>query len=150
MRYMIAPGKSFTTLKAGVVTEYQEVTPKKIGSASLFADLVKSGAIVELSSKPEVVNSINLRPQRYKHVDTGDRKLDTPAVAEVKKVEVIEPIKKKVIIPEPIIEKKDESPLTMDDVESLISDITEEPEEQTSKRKYERKKNLFDSESEDN
>lgn len=138
MRYMIAPGKSFTTLKAGVVSEYQEVTPKKIGSASLFADLVKSGAIVELSSKPEIVNSINLRPQRYKHVDTGDRKLDAPAVAEVKKVEVIEPIKKKVITPEPIIEKSE-----------VIEESKEESETET-KRKYERKKNLFESESEDN
>lgn len=132
MRYMIAPGKSFTTLKAGVVSEYQEVTPKKIGSASLFADLVKSGAIVEYQPKPDFQQVVVLRTKPMR--PTSDRKLDAPAVAEVKKVEVIEPIKKKVIIPEPIIEK---------------AEVIEESEPE-SKRKYERKKNLFESESEDN
>ena len=97
MRYMIAPGKSFTTPNCGIMSEYQEVTSKKIGS--MFDALVKSGAIVELKSRPEVDFSLNLRVEkRVPAYSTGDRTLNAPAVAEVKKVEVIEPIKKKDVI----------------------------------------------------
>jgi hypothetical protein len=119
MKYMIAPGKSFTTPHCGIVSEYQEVTPKKIGS--MFDALVKSGAIVELSSRPQVVHSINLRPERYKHVDTGNRTLNAPAVAEVKKVEVIEPIKKKDVISK---KKKEE----IEEVENIEEINLDEPE----------------------
>ena len=91
MKYMIAPGKSFTTPNCGVVSEYQEVTPKKIGS--MFDMLLKSGAIVELSARPDVVHSVNLRPKVKEQFP--DRRLQAPSVAEVRKVEVIEPIKKK-------------------------------------------------------
>jgi len=100
MKYMIAPGKSFTTPNCGVVSEYQEVTPKKIGS--MFDSLKKAGAIVEMSERPEVVHSVNLRKPRYKE-QFPDRKLQAPAVAEVRKVEVIEPIKKK----EPYVKKQE-------------------------------------------
>jgi hypothetical protein len=119
MKYMIAPGKSFTTPHCGIVSEYQEVTPKKIGS--MFDALVKSGAIVELSSRPQVVHSINLRSERYKHVDTGNRTLNAPAVAEVKKVEVIEPIKKKDVISK---KKKEE----IEEVENIEEINLDEPE----------------------
>jgi hypothetical protein len=119
MKYMIAPGKTFTTPHCGIVSEYQEVTPKKIGS--MFDALVKSGAIVEMKSRPEVIHSVNLRPERYKHVDTGNRTLNAPAVAEVKKVEVIEPIKKKDVISK---KKKEE----IEEVENIEEINLDEPE----------------------
>lgn len=129
MKYMIAPGKSFTTLKSGIVSEYQEVTPKRIGSQSLFESLLKQGAIVEFSNRPEVVHSVDFRIPRKTKEQFPDRKLSAPAVAEVKKVEVIEPIKKK---------EKEEKPkkelFGCDD--DLINDV--DLDEQTNKEHWDK------------
>lgn len=114
MRYMVAAGKSITS-KKGVIGEYCEISIKALGSSSIFNELIKQGAIVEYSEKPVVIHSVNLRPNRYKYSGNKDRVLNDTAKAEVKKVEVIEPIKKK-----------------------------EFQEEQPEKRKYEKKKNLFE------
>jgi len=76
MEYMVASGKSILT-KAGQVNEYQAITAKMIGSASIFDGLIKIGTIVEKgTSEPTRVHRVDLRPV---------------AKASVKSVEVIEP-----------------------------------------------------------
>lgn len=119
MKYMIAPGKSITSQK-GVKSQYEEVSVKTFGSASIFEALIKQGAIIELEPRPDYQQVVSLRANKPEKPITGDRRLPSPAVAEVRKVEVIEPIKKKEI--------------------EEVEEVTEE------KRKYERKKNLFESE----
>ncbi|NCB47874.1 hypothetical protein EOM81_12785 [bacterium] len=118
-KYMVAAGKSITS-KKGVIGEYNEISVKTLGSASIFEQLKKAGAIVELSARPEKVNTVNLRPNKPV-IKTNDRTLPEPAKAEVKKVEVIEPIRKKV-------EKKEEPKKDLfsdDDVEEIKLDELE-------------------------
>ena len=88
-KYMIAPGKSIST-RVGIVSEYQEITAKKIGSQTIFEKLIEAGAIVPAAPVPEQTATFDLRRSPAKPV-LPHSVLPSPAVARPVSVEVIEP-----------------------------------------------------------
>ena len=88
-KYMIAPGKSIST-RVGIVSEYQEVTPKRVGGQTLFEKMIEAGTIIPAGPVPEKSFTIDLRREpRRQQPPRGI--LREPAKAKAVSVEVIEP-----------------------------------------------------------
>lgn len=88
-KYMVARGKSIST-RVGIVSEYQEITPKKVGGQTIFEKLIEAGSIVPAGPVPEKTMTLDLRrePRRQK---PARGILREPASARPVSVEVIEP-----------------------------------------------------------